>query len=100
MKRLLFAVTLASGCAAVKPPQGILVIKVSPPDARVTLDEHYIGSGLQLSGHRLRINAGHRRLEISAEGHYAQRRDAEVPPNGETTLEVQLHEVPDGVRGD
>jgi hypothetical protein len=96
---LALAFTLG-GCAAARPKSGILVLRVGPADARVLLDDHYIGSAQQLSGQRLRINAGRRRIEVSAEGHYAQRREAEVAPGGQAQLDIELHPVPDGVRGD
>lgn len=99
MNRLLpFALVLA-GCAHA-PATGILVLRVKPADARVLLDDQYIGSGGELSGHRLRINAGVRRLEVRAEGHYAQRREANLGKDGRVDLEVDLHPIPEGERGD
>ncbi len=99
MKRLLLLGALLTGCAHA-PPTGILVLHVQPRDARVLLDDQYIGSAAQLSGHRLRINAGVRRVEVTAEGHYAQRREAALTKDGRVELQIDLHPVPDGVRGD
>jgi hypothetical protein len=88
------------GCATARPVTGILVLRVTPAEARVLLDDHYIGSGQQLSGQLLRLNAGRRRIEVSAEGHYAQWREADVAPDRQARLDIALHPVPDGLRGD
>jgi hypothetical protein len=98
MRLALFVLALAA-CAA-RPVTGILVLHLAPADARVLLDDRYIGSARQLSGHRLRVHAGPRRVEVTADGHYAQRREADVGPNAPAELRIELHEVPDGLRGD
>ena len=94
----LLAFTLG-GCAA-PVRSGVLVLRVDPADARVLLDDRVIGSGAQLSGRPLKINAGHRRLEIAADGRYAARRDVDLPPGGRVELDVTLRTVPDGEPGD
>ena len=100
IRALVLGLLYTSGCAASqKPPTGVLVLRLAPPDARVLLDDQYVGSAAQLSGHRLRIHAGHRRIEVSAEGHYAARRDAELLANGQVELKIELHRVPEGERG-
>ncbi len=100
MRRLLLGtVVLVSACAH-RPATGILILHATPPDARVLLDDRYIGSAGALSTRPIRLNAGRRRLELSADGHYSARREAEVPPNGRLELSVELHPVPDGMRGD
>ncbi len=85
---------LASGCAH-RAATGLLILRARPPEARVLLDDRYIGSAGALSARPLRLNAGHRRLELSAEGHYPARRDAEITPNGTAELTVELHAVPE-----
>ena len=97
MRGLLFAALLVVGCASSHQlPQGYLVLHLEPADARVLLDDHYVGSAAQLSGHRLRLAAGRRRIEVSAEGHYAVRREAEVRVAQKAELTIELHAIPDG----
>jgi hypothetical protein len=101
VKRLAFTTLLflGGGCAH-RAATGLLVLHASPPDARVLLDDRYIGSAAVLSSRPMRINVGHRRLEISAEGHYAVRRDAEIAAGRQLEVTVELHRVPEGMRGD
>ncbi len=97
MRRLLIAALIAGGCASSRTvPQGYLVLHLEPADARVLLDDHYVGSAAQLSGHRLRLGAGRRRIEVTAEGHYAMRREADVRAGQKAELTINLHAIPDG----
>ena len=96
MKRTLFLMPLLAACATGPVPQGFLVLNVKPAEARIVLDDRYIGSAEQLSGHRLRLGVGRRRLEVSAEGHYTARREADVKLKQKTELQIELHAIPEG----
>lgn len=92
-------VVLGTGCAGTRrPPSGLLVLRVTPAEARVTLDDRYIGSGGQLTGRVLKLDSGVRRLEVTAEGRYGARREAVVAPGGRVELQIDLPAVPDGER--
>ena len=94
---LLLAAPVLGGCASARHrSEGYLVLHLRPADARVLLDDHYVGSAAQLSGHRLRLAAGRRRIEVTAEGHYAARREADVHVGEKAELTVDLHPIPDG----
>ena len=94
--RALVLLLLASGCAH-HVAQGVLLLHVSPPDARVLLDDRYIGSAAQLTGHPLRLDVGTRRIEVEAEGRYAARREASIQPGGKVELDIDLHAIPEGL---
>lgn len=99
MIRLALLSLFALGCAGTqRPPAGFLVLRVSPADARVLLDDRYIGSGGQLSGRLLKLDSGTRRIEVSAEGRYGARREAVVTPGNRTELQIELPAVPQGER--
>jgi len=101
MKRLglLLVFLLAEGCAGPRrPPSGILRLRVTPAEARVLLDDRYIGSAAQLSGRPLKLDSGVRRIEVTAEGRYAARREAAITPGGQLDLSIDLRAVPDGER--
>ncbi|MEO6951976.1 MAG: PEGA domain-containing protein [Polyangia bacterium] len=95
MKTLVLLV-LASGCAH-HAAQGVLLLRVSPPDARVLLDDRYIGAAAQLSGHPLALDVGTRRIEVEAEGRYAARREVRIEPQGNASLQIDLHVIPEGL---
>lgn len=93
------ALLFSLGCAGSRrPASGILLLHLKPPEARVLLDDRYIGSAAQLSAHPLKLDAGLRRLEISAEGCYGARREARVLPAGRVELSVELLPIPEGAR--
>ena len=98
MKRALLIASLLAGCAHAKPT-GILVMRLAPREARVLIDGEDVGSAGQLSGHRLRMHVGVHRVEVGADGYYAARREPEITRDGNLQLDVQLHAVPDGERG-
>jgi PEGA domain len=99
MKRALLVAVLLTGCAHGKAATGVLVMRLAPHDARVLIDGEYVGSAGQLSGHRLRMHVGVHRVEVGAEGYYAARREADITRDGNVELQVQLHAVPEGERG-
>jgi hypothetical protein len=99
MKRALLVAVLLAGCAHGKAATGVLVMHLAPGDARVLIDGEYIGSAGELSGHRLRMHVGVHRVEVGAEGYYAARREASIEREGNVQLDVKLHAVPDGERG-
>ena len=94
--RALVLLALVSGCAH-HAAQGVLVLRVSPPDARVLLDDRYIGSAAQLTGHPLRLDTGVRRIEVEAEGRYAARREARIEQQAPVEMIIDLHPIPDGM---
>jgi hypothetical protein len=100
VKRALIVGAALALAGCVHAPTGVLVLHLSPPDARVIVDGDYIGSAQQVSGLRLRMRTGRHRLEVGADGYYAARREPEVVKDGSVEMRVDLHAVPDGIRGD
>lgn len=99
MSRLAILALVLAGCAgSARPPAGYLLLRVSPADARVLLDDRYIGSAGQLTGRVLKLDSGTRRVEVSADGRYGARREAQVSPGGRTELTIELPAVPEGER--
>jgi len=85
------------GCAHATP-HGELLLRVTPPDARVLLDDHDVGTGEMLRERALRLRPGVRRVEVEADGYYAARREATVTAQQRTTLTIDLHAVPEGMK--
>jgi hypothetical protein len=75
---------------ALVPPTGILVLRVSPPEAVLRLDGKPVGS----ANFRQEIQAGTHELELSAEGHQGRRETVTVPAGGERSFDLALVKVP------
>lgn len=86
-----------AGCAH-SEPRGELLLRVTPADARVLLDDHDVGSGEMLHDRALRLRPGVRRVEVEADGYYGARREVTVTPQQRSTLTVDLRAVPDGMK--
>jgi hypothetical protein len=74
-----------------QPTTGVLRLRVSPPEAVVTLDGQPAGSAADF---RREVPAGPHELEISAEGYRSQQQTVTVPAGGEQDLEVALRRLP------
>lgn len=75
-----------------------LVVKVPVADARVYLDDVFIGRAAQLR-RPAGVVSGHRRVEVRADGWFTAYREVEIPRGGTATVEVELRRVPEGEPG-
>jgi hypothetical protein len=95
---LLAAMALvATGCATTSPARRAdarLAIACNVPDARVYVDDVFVGRAADLSRHALAVASGSRRVELRADGWFTAYRDVAVPPAGRADLRVDLRPVP------
>lgn len=68
---------------------GVLEIKTDVPNARVTVDGKLVGT-TPLPGNKVRINAGHVTVEISAEGYESFRETRDVAAGSPAVIEPKL----------
>jgi hypothetical protein len=98
---LTFAFTLAlAGCAGSravqKRPEAALVVDCDVADARVYVDDHFVGRAVELRGQAIEVAAGSRRVEVRADGWFTAYRDVPVARDGRAQVTVSLHRVPVG----
>ncbi|HWE31631.1 MAG TPA: hypothetical protein VHB97_26705 [Polyangia bacterium] len=89
--------TLAvAGCATTgrARPDGQLAVACNVGDARVYLDEVFLGRAADLRGHVVNVRSGSRRVELRADGWFPAYRDVAVPHAGRADLRVDLRPVP------
>jgi hypothetical protein len=95
--RLALAALLLLGCAptgaVVKRPNAQLAIRCNVADARVYLDDAFVGRAGDLR--TLPVVAGARRVELRADGWFSAYRDVQVAAGARAELSVELRKVPD-----
>lgn len=86
----------AVGCATTgrTRPDGHLAVACNVGDARVYLDEVFLGRAVDLRGHVVAVRSGDRRVELRADGWFPAYRDVAVPHAGRADLTVELRPVP------
>jgi hypothetical protein len=87
----------ANGCATTSGharPDGRLAVACNVGDARVYLDEVFLGRAADLRGHVVAVRSGSRRVELRADGWFPAYRDVVVPHAGRADLSVDLRPVP------
>ena len=86
----------AVGCATMgrTRPDGHLALACNVGDARVYLDEVFLGRAADLRGHVVAVRSGNRRVELRADGWFPAYRDVAVPHAGRADLTVELRPVP------
>jgi hypothetical protein len=94
-KRLAWCAALVAtiGCGA--PKVGVLKLNGAPPDALVTVDDHYAGKLGRLGKFGVKLRAGEHRVTIEADGFFPHDAIVQVPANGDVKLDVKLEAVPD-----
>ena len=99
---LVLALSALFACGHASPvarrPDARLALKVNVPDARVYIDEKFVGRAADLGD--LPLPSGRRRVEILADGWFAAYRTVPLAPGQTQTLDVTLRHVPDGEPGD
>jgi len=97
--RWLVALLLAA-CAptgrVVRKPDASLSLRCNVEQARVYLDDAFVGRAGELAGRALPVVSGARRVELRADGFFSAYRDVDVAKGAAATLDVQLHKIPDG----
>ena len=66
------------------------------PEARVYVDDKFVGRAVELAGRTIGVRAGTRRVEVRADGWFTAYREVPVAPKGRARVEVPLDKVPDG----
>lgn len=98
----LFVLALAA-CAgssrAVRKPDATLTITCPVDDARVYVDEIFVGRAVELREHTLHVVSGVHRVEVRADGFFTAYRDVPASSGAPGRLEVPLRRVPDGEPG-
>ena len=103
MLAILFASAIElSGCAssrgdaspdrreADRPPDAQLILRVTPEEAEVYIDESYQGVASRWRDGTIPVRSGARRLELRAPGYFSERFDLQFAPNEALTLTLQL----------
>jgi hypothetical protein len=93
-----------SGCApartAVRKADAALMVACAVRDARVYVDDVFVGRAAELGGRTLGVPSGTRRVEVRADGYFTAYRDVPVAKGARERLEVALRPVPVGERGE
>jgi hypothetical protein len=82
--------------AVVRKPDARLALRCNVPEARVYVDDAFVGRAGELSGRTLPVVSGARRVELRADGFFTAYRDVDVAKGAQAALDVQLHKIPDG----
>jgi len=87
----------AASCSHYKPstklPQGKIVLEITPPEARVYIDERLQGTGSMLSGKPLLISRGKHRLKAVADGYFPRYIEITVTESVKK-LKVEMTKIP------
>ncbi|HUS65534.1 MAG TPA: PEGA domain-containing protein [Kofleriaceae bacterium] len=96
----LFGTGCATGGSAVRKADAALMVACPVRDARVYLDDQFVGRAGELGGRTLSVPSGTRRVEVRADGYFTAYRDVPVAKGARERLEVALRPVPVGERGE
>jgi hypothetical protein len=93
-----FAIDATGPCPI---PSGAQATPASCPisDARIYIDERFVGRSGELAARPVPVIAGPLRVEVRADGFFTAYRDAEVRPGESARLKVELRRVPEGEPG-
>jgi hypothetical protein len=92
---LLSSVALAHACAGATPKaqETLLHIAVEPRDARVYVDEEFLGTAWVLKGHAVPLNKGPHFIVISSTHYFPHHLKLYLRP-GTTQVRVALRPIP------
>jgi hypothetical protein len=92
----------AHGGTSVRAPkaEAVLTVDCAVDDARVYVDDRFVGRAADVRGHALGVQSGHHRVEVRGEGYFTAYRDAPVAKDGSARVEVPLRKVPEGESGE
>jgi hypothetical protein len=94
--------TLLTSCATTSQApktDAALMLSCNVGDARIYVDEVFVGRAVDLRGHGVAVRSGTRRVEVRADGYFTAYRDVPVAPGARAALDVSLRRVPDGEPG-
>lgn len=94
---LLAAAATHSGCShgkpSVKAPTGILMLNVTPDNARVYIDERLQGTASMFNEKTLLISEGKHRLKLTADDYFPEYHEIEVTGKLKK-IEIKMRKVP------
>jgi hypothetical protein len=96
-RTILLCTCIMSGCATTaraRRADARLAIACNVPDARVYVDDVFVGRAAEVGRRALPVASGSRRVELRADGWFTAYRDVAVPAAGRAELSVQLRPVP------
>jgi hypothetical protein len=92
---LVFVLALTA-CGGAPPPTVPLRVTGGPPNARVTVDDAYMGTLDVIQARGLRIPAGSHRISVEAPGYFPLDRVIEAPEGaGPVRFDVKLEPIPE-----
>jgi hypothetical protein len=66
------------------------------PDARVYVDDKFVGRAIDLGDQPIPVQAGSRRVEVRADGWFTSYREVPVARSARAKVDVPMRKVPDG----
>ena len=85
---------MAEYCSCSPCSSAFVAVSCNVGDARVYLDEVFLGRAADLRGHVVAVRSGSRRVELRADGWFPAYRDVAVPHAGRADLRVDLRAIP------
>ena len=83
------------GARSVPPaPRGSLQLQVTPPEARVYLDDRRVGSGRTLQTRPLRLRVGRHLLSVRSPGFFPHDAQVRIVADEPTELHIDLVAIP------
>ncbi|HZS41868.1 MAG TPA: hypothetical protein VFF06_33795 [Polyangia bacterium] len=91
-----------AGCAHAPPARKAdaqLIVSCPVDDARIYVDETFVGRAVELRARPIGVVHGTLRVEIRADGWFTAYREIPLQPGARGRVDVELHRVPDGEPG-
>jgi len=66
------------------------------PDARVYVDDKFVGRAIDLGDQPIPVHAGSRRVEVRADGWFTCYREVPVARSGRAKVDAPMRKIPDG----
>jgi len=85
--------SLAACYGNIRPTPAVLRVEVVPDDARVLIDDTFVGRARRTAAQPKELPPGRHRLTIEAPGYFPHDLDLDLP-SGETNVRVELRPVP------
>jgi hypothetical protein len=94
-------VACAVGCATTKQRKADAVIEIvcAVNEARVYVDDTFVGRAVELRGRSVKVVHGRLRVEVRADGWFTSYREVPLVAGARERVEVPLRRVPEGEPG-